>query len=441
VVAVTNDTIKIGTGSDETWPVTPDDDDLSRTIRDQATFGRFTILDVLGAGGMGVVLSAYDPQLDRKVAIKVLRTRGLHGERYAREAERLLREARSMAQLSHPHVVTVYEAGTIDGRVFVAMEYISGQTLRSWLAERKHRVDEIIDVLVKAGRGLAAGHHAGLIHRDFKPDNVLIGHDGRVRVIDFGLARPEGPTDYIEPALFGTPLYMAPEQHDNRELDARTDQFSFCVALYEALYGHPPFPTQSYPLLVHAVISGDVIAPEPDPQIPSRVVDAVMRGLRANPHERFQVIDDLLAELQPVARDRRGLVVLWMAGVAMVAAITTLAVTRVADDGVRDDPRIADISLGITLVGLSETLEATGQPERAIPEAERGLELLSHGGDPVQLARARYALAKALWKSHRDLDRARELAEQARRGFAAGGIAASNGLRAVDGWLEATAGP
>ncbi|HEV7555335.1 MAG TPA: serine/threonine-protein kinase, partial [Kofleriaceae bacterium] len=162
-----DDTIRIGTGADETWPVTPDDDDLSRTIRDQATFGRFTILDVLGAGGMGVVLSAYDPQLDRKVAIKVLRTRGLYGERYKREAERLLREARSMAQLSHPHVVTVYEAGEIDGRVFVAMEYISGQTLRSWLAERTRRVGEILDVLVKAGRGLAAGHRAGLIHRDF----------------------------------------------------------------------------------------------------------------------------------------------------------------------------------------------------------------------------------------------------------------------------------
>jgi len=479
---VNDDTIRIGTGADETWPVTPDDDDLSRTIRDQTTFGRFTILDLLGAGGMGVVLSAYDPQLDRKVAIKVLRTRGLNGERHAREAERLLREARSMAQLSHPHVVTVYEAGTIDDRVFVAMEYISGQTLRSWLAEGKRSVAEILDVLVKAGRGLAAGHHAGLIHRDFKPDNVLIGHDGRVRVIDFGLARPEGPTDHAEPALFGTPLYMAPEQHDNRELDARTDQFSFCVALYEALYRHPPFPTQSYPLLVHAVISGHVIVPEPDPRIPPRVVDAVMRGLRANPDERFPIIDELLDELQPVVRDRRGLAVFWMTAVAMVAAITTLVVMHVADDRTRvdrDEIRVDDTAagltayglavgaalredftaaiphyeralhvfeqvgsehpyVGLTLVGLSESHEATGDATRAIPEAERGLKLVSSGGDQVQLARARYILAKALWSANRDRDRARELAEQARRGFAAGGVAASKGLAAVDGWLDKT---
>ncbi|HEV7555140.1 MAG TPA: serine/threonine-protein kinase, partial [Kofleriaceae bacterium] len=323
------------------------------------------------------------------------------------------------------------------------------------------------------------GHRAGLIHRDFKPDNVLIGHDGRVRVIDFGLARPEGPTDYVEPALFGTPLYMAPEQHDGRELDARTDQFSFCVALYEALYGRPPFPTQSYPLLVHAVISGDVIAPEPDPRIASRVVDAVMRGLRANPDERFPIIDELLDELQPVVRDHRARAVFWMAAVAMVAAVTTLAVTHVADDRAGGDDRVEDTALGLTaygvalgaaqredyktaipyyeralhafertapehpyvgltLVGLSESLEATGDPTRAIPQAERGLKLVGKGSDQVQLARARYVLAKALWSANRDRDRARELAEQARRGFAAGGVAASTGLAAVDGWLANT---
>jgi serine/threonine protein kinase len=257
---VDDDTIRVSPGSDDTWPAEIDDD---LTFRDRESFGRFTILDTLGVGGMGVVLSAYDPQLDRKVAIKILRTRGLDGGRYAKEAERLLGEARAMAQLSHPHVVTVYEAGSIEGRVYVAMEYVSGQTLRAWLVEEPRSVGAILDVLVRAGRGLAAGHRAGLVHRDVKPDNVLIAHDERVRVIDFGLAVPPGPVSSDDAGSthrltgpVGTPMYMAPEQHDGGALDARTDQFAFCVSLYEALYGRAPFPTGSYPLLVHAVIAG-----------------------------------------------------------------------------------------------------------------------------------------------------------------------------------------
>jgi serine/threonine protein kinase len=164
--------------------------DLPSGIHETGALGRFNILDILGAGGMGIVLAAYDPHLDRKVAIKILRTRGMSQKRREREAARLLREARALAQLSHPHVVTVYDAGTVDEHVFIAMEYIAGQTLRSWLAEAPRSVPEILEVYMKAGRGLAAGHAVGVIHRDFKPDNVLVGRDGRVRVIDFGLAQP-----------------------------------------------------------------------------------------------------------------------------------------------------------------------------------------------------------------------------------------------------------
>jgi tetratricopeptide (TPR) repeat protein len=326
----------------DTLPQTGDDD-LSGLTRHGA-FGRFTILDVLGTGGMGIVLAAYDPQLDRKVAIKVLRTRELAGELHDREAARLLREARAMAQLSHPHVVTVYEAGEIDGRVYVAMEYISGVTLRAWLAEAKRSVAEILDVFVKAGRGLAAGHQAALIHRDFKPDNVLIGFDGRVRVIDFGLARPANesdgddtqPADSMTGPLFGTPLYMAPEQHLRTPLDARTDQFAFCVSLFEALYGRPPFPAGSYPELSNAVITGELDEPTGNPAISPRVALAIRRGLATAPDERFPLMDALLDELQPPPRRRRGIVIASLAIGAVVATGASLAVVSLTSGDAPD---------------------------------------------------------------------------------------------------------
>jgi eukaryotic-like serine/threonine-protein kinase len=313
-------------------------------VLESSRLGRFHILDTLGSGGMGVVLAAYDPQLDRKVAIKVVRTRGLTPERREREAQRLLAEARAMAQLSHPNVVAVYEAGTLDDRVFIAMEYISGATLRAWLADRERPVPEILDAYVKAGRGLAAGHHAGLVHRDFKPDNVLVGYDGRVWVIDFGLARPhrasvdKGAIDddetvppvaapsqlSIAGTLFGTPLYMAPEQHEKRELDARADQFAFCVSLYEALYRRMPFPCRSYGELASAVLEGNVIPPDEDPAIPRRVSDAVLRGLSPDPEARWPSMDTLLDQLVPQTRRRRGLIVGAVATTGVVAVAATL---------------------------------------------------------------------------------------------------------------------
>ena len=320
---------------------------LPSGIHQSGTLGRFTIIDILGSGGMGVVLAAYDPQLDRKVAIKVLRTRGLTGKRREKEAARLLREARAMAQLSHPHVITVYEAGTIDERVFIAMEYIEGMTLRTWLADTKRSVPEILEAYVKAGRGLAAGHAANMVHRDFKPDNVLVGNDGRVRVIDFGLARPtrgavlDTPSDETSSdslpltpdrtsspsmssaalhlqlttagTLFGTPMYMAPEQHNKVELDTRADQFAFCVAVFEALYGRMPFPAASYAELCASVTLGEISLPAPSPEIPDRVMNAILRGLRTKPDDRFPSMDALLAELEPQTARRRGLAVVSMA--------------------------------------------------------------------------------------------------------------------------------
>ncbi len=320
---------------------------LPSGMHERGKLGRFDILDVLGQGGMGVVIAAYDPQLDRKVAIKVLRTRGLTGKRREKETARLQREARAMAQLSHPHVVTVYEAGVIDDRVYIAMEYIAGQTLRSWLEDKPRTADDILDAYIKAGRGLAAGHQAGLVHRDFKPDNVLVGFDGRVRVIDFGLARPTRGHDTPAPnddsrdssddlgeqtssqlharlttvgSLFGTPIYMAPEQHQKLELDARADQFAFCVALYEALYGSLPFKADSYVELAAAVNEGKIRLPPTKPDVPLRVVEAILRGLQPSPDQRFPTMNELLDALSPPPAHRGwGWLSLTLGGIAAIA--------------------------------------------------------------------------------------------------------------------------
>ncbi|MCA9713747.1 MAG: serine/threonine protein kinase, partial [Myxococcales bacterium] len=223
---------------------------------------RYAIIERLGAGGFGVVYRAHDPQLDRDVALKLLHPGA--GDSDARA--RLLREARAAAKIRHPNVVNIHDADEVDGRVFIAMELIDGVSLRAWMARARPWRD-VLDVFLKAGDGLRAAHDVGLVHRDFKPDNVLIEHSGRVRVLDFGLARPafsedprpESPDDAAADTLaagasldlmtsalthsgllLGTPAYMAPEQFHHRPLDARMDQFSFCVALYEGLFGARP---------------------------------------------------------------------------------------------------------------------------------------------------------------------------------------------------------
>ena len=191
--------------------------------------GRFIVRDELGSGGMGVVVSALDPALDRVVAIKVLRPESLDADARAR----LAREARAMAKIRHPNVITVYEADTVDDRMYIAMEYIEGGTLRDWQQARPRPWRAVVDHYILAARGLEAAHTAGLVHRDFKPENVLVGRDGRLCVTDFGLVGEHGE----RASAIGTPLYMAPEQHGGEAIDARADQFSLCVALYEAMYG------------------------------------------------------------------------------------------------------------------------------------------------------------------------------------------------------------
>ena len=277
--------------------------------------GRYTLLELLGSGGMGVVFTAYDEELDRKVAIKFLqRSAG------AAQAGALLREAQAQARLAHPNVIHVYEVGVADGRVFLAMEFVRGLGLREWSRAGRSRA-EVVEVFVQAGRGLAAAHAAGVVHCDFKPENVLVGHDGRVRVLDFGLARHSGARVEDAPGG-GTPGYMAPEQFEGREVDARSDQFSFCVALFEALYGQRPFVGGSLPALMLAVIGGEVVTAAGEARVPARLRRAVRRGLARAPADRHAGMTALLTELELVQPRPRGR---WAIAAAVSAALTTSA--------------------------------------------------------------------------------------------------------------------
>lgn len=318
--------------------------------------GRYVIDRVLGQGGMGAVYLAHDPELDRRVAIKLLHpAMSINPDNRAR----LLREAQAMARVHHPHVVTVHDVVTWEGQLFVAMEYVEGTTLREWIRSRRS-LHQILEMFRKAGEGLAAAHAAGLIHRDFKPGNVLIGVDGKVQVSDFGLARsadaaPEAATpepvsgsqsaallkqDLTQAGLvMGTLGYMAPEQMLINPIDARCDQFSFCVTLYEALYGVRPFKGKDSTALVQAIYDHALQPPVSRMRVPPWVHEAILRGLSPSPEDRFPSMEALLEALHrdPEAdessrarirqRMRRGAALGAMA-TALVAAVATTQAWR-----------------------------------------------------------------------------------------------------------------
>jgi tetratricopeptide (TPR) repeat protein len=315
------------------------------TLEPGTSVGRYTLLSFVGNGAMGEVYAAYDPKLDRRVALKLLRARGTGDDE--RAEARLLREAQSIACLSHPNVITVHDVGALGPRVFIAMEYVEGQTLSAWLAAEERSRTEILRVFMDAARGLAAAHTADLVHRDFKPQNVMVGVDGTVRVTDFGLARrfganggePEaqGP----EPAskrlidasltqtgeLIGTPLYMAPEQFRRQTVDARTDQFSFCVALYQALYREHPFVADSgVGALMANVLGGKVRPASSRAGVPLWLRRVLLRGLAVDPAGRWSSMDTLRAAL---ARDPNRLRRRWLMvglGLLVTAGTSTAAV-------------------------------------------------------------------------------------------------------------------
>ncbi|MCB9561644.1 MAG: serine/threonine protein kinase [Kofleriaceae bacterium] len=313
-----------------------------------ARLGRYVVGERLGSGAMGVVYAAWDPHLDRRVALKVLRD---DGDAADAARPRLQREAQAMAKLADPHVVAVHEVGTAGGRVYVAMELVAGATLRAWAPARSWR--QVCDVLVQAGRGLAAAHAAGLIHRDVKPDNVIVGDDGRARIGDFGLARGAGVDGAAAAGadgggadvavvdddgaaavtltrtgvVVGTPAYMAPEVLRGGAADARADQFGFCVTAFEALHGVRPYAGASWQALLASIDAGAITR---GPGAVPAWLDAILaRGLAASPASRWPSLTALLDAID-ARRHRRRHAWAWAGGAALAASAVTAAVVVAA---------------------------------------------------------------------------------------------------------------
>ena len=385
-----------------------------------AIIGRYVVLGLVGRGGMGEVYAAYDPELDRKVAVKLLRVKAGNGVSMTEGRQRTLREAQAIARLSDPNVVVVYDVGTFEDKVFIAMEFVEGNTVTFWLEQKPRTWQEVLRVFISAGRGLTAAHEKGLVHRDFKPDNVMVGRDGQVRVMDFGLARqidkpglkehrpratPPGPkrgdlevgtgTLPLEHgavpldqgtlllnngsgdsggemqssvsglfdarltrtgAMMGTPAYMAPEQFFGKETDARTDQFSFCVSLYEALYGERPFPGKKLTELTANVVQGTIRAAPAGTKVPFWVRRILLRGLRSAPAERYPSMTELL---QALGRDPRATRRKWAVGAAV--AMLPLAVGLGVRQSLIDRRALCD-GAGEKLAGIWD-LHPPDQPE------------------------------------------------------------------------------
>jgi len=320
--------------------------------------GRYVVVSRLGAGGMGVVYRAFDPDLDRSVALKLVKldTADVSGDRV-----RLLREAQAMARLSHPNVIPVFDVGVQDDTVFVAMELVDGVTLTQWRAQTKPDWKAVLDHFVPAGRGLCAAHDKGLIHRDFKPDNVMVGHDGRVRVLDFGLARGSAGEKQDERdattaelrasaisrisgggslevsmtaagAVMGTPAYMSPEQHMGLRVTEASDQFSFCVALWEALYGERPFAGKTLGALTANVLQGKLGPTPSGTDVPSWVHDAIVLGLCVDDEKRHASVEALLNALVTDPRARRRKVAVIGGGGAVILGVGSVLGAQVSSE-------------------------------------------------------------------------------------------------------------
>ncbi|MEP6861572.1 MAG: serine/threonine-protein kinase [Deltaproteobacteria bacterium] len=273
--------------------------------------GRYRVVERIGSGAMGEVYRANDPDLHRDVAIKLVRSGG--------SEQRLLREAQAMAKLAHPHVIRIYDVGTVADKLFLAMELVQGATLAEWF-RKELGWRAVLRVMLQAGRGLAAAHAAGLVHGDFKPSNVLVADDGRVYVTDFGLARSSDPsTSNGDDVAAGTPAYMAGEQLAGAAATASSDQFGFCAALYEGVYGKRPFAGADVAALRAAVAAGTPKFPA-RPRVPGRLIRALRRGLAAEPAKRFPSMTELLGELDRAARRRNRVVAAGAVGVLGLAA-------------------------------------------------------------------------------------------------------------------------
>ena len=350
-----------------------------------AEVGRYVVIERLGAGGMGMVYRAFDPTLDRSVALKLMKV-APNATDSAAASERLLREAQALAKLSHPNVIAVHDVGVVGDDVFVAMEYVPGSTLTDWCAQRDRTVDEIVEAFAAAGQGLAAAHAVGLIHRDFKPDNVIVGADGRVRVLDFGLAQAasQAKTGVTESAaggetrrhvtgktsagVIGTPAYMAPEQHTAGAVDERSDQFSFCAALYEALYGGLPFAGTTVAELEREVVAGNIVDAPADTAVPGWLRDVVVRGLSVDPDARWPSIEVLAGQLVRARKSPARTAVI-IAAVAVAAIVIGGLGVWFGRRGAAADPcgdagePMARVWSDAVKTDIREAFRATGRPE------------------------------------------------------------------------------
>jgi predicted Ser/Thr protein kinase len=348
--------------------------------------GRYEISGELGRGGMGVVLHARDHDLERDVAVKLLHVGGAD--------QRLLREAKAAAQLTDDNVINVYEVGIADDDLFIAMEYVDGGTLADWLESEQRSHEDIIDMFVRAGRGLLAAHERGYVHRDFKPQNVLIGSDGRVRVTDFGLVTDAGASSQESDvdnagstdsarlthtgAIMGTPRYMAPEQHVGSPADARTDQFALCVGLYEALYGGSPFRGDTPDALATATAEGLIESPPRDSRVEPRVRNAVLRGLSPDPDDRFPSMSALLTALSAPRAARRGR---WIGLGLVVAVIIVVVAVFVGREMAERAPGAQEPSLDAAPVRPDASLEQ----QRAREQYALGVERYKVGEYPAAI--------------------------------------------------------
>jgi tetratricopeptide (TPR) repeat protein/predicted Ser/Thr protein kinase len=338
---------------------------------ERSRIGRFALLRRLGVGGMGVVYVGYDEQLDRRVAIKVLRP-----DVEARDRARVAREARSLARLTHPNVVQVYEVGAEEDDLFIAMEYVAGQDLDRWQSETARPWRDVLAVYLQAGLGLAAAHAAGLVHRDFKPLNVVVTDDGVAKVLDFGIARHETETELpdhpsleasdsrsspqltVTGRMLGTPAYMAPEQFESPVVTEAADQFSFCVSLWEGLYGQRPFAGESMAELLGALSRGELVEPPTRSGVPPRIRRIVERGLSRTPDDRWPSMSALLEALATDPRRQRRR---WLVGGGLgIGAVALLAL----------QPWSKDASL---CSGAAEQLAEAWGPDRR-EEAHRAFE-------------------------------------------------------------------
>jgi predicted Ser/Thr protein kinase len=466
----------------------PASDELEPLARGRGTsVGRYLLLDVVGEGGMGVVYKAYDPELGRPIALKLLAAE----EASDTQRDRLLREAQALARLQHPNVVAVYDVGTFERDVFIAMEFIEGPHGRAWVKAQPRSRREILDVFLAAGEGLAAAHRAGLVHRDFKPDNVIVGNDGRVRVLDFGLARethslsgeraPERastPVEAVPPdmvtsaarprpnrtpplvgerwrdsspepsesgrqllatpltradAIVGTPRFMAPEQRLGEPVDEKADQFSFCVSLYWALYGVFPFDD------LDSMMLQKVGEPPAGTTVPGWLRLVLLRGLAARPSQRYPSMEALLAALRadPAEIWRRRLrpALAVVAAAALLGAVIAGALAYKARRGAAEQALLAQ-QFGQEVEKISSIeryaallpLHDTRNEQEAIRARMSHLRTRMQALGPLAAGPGHHALGRAQLALERDQDALAELEAAWATGYRAPDLAYALGL-------------